>query len=81
MNFTYLKLHNVRKTVMIQVSRLNGESYYVNSNLIKTIEETPNTVITLTTEKKLIVKEKVTEIINKIIAYNQKIYLEKSRIE
>ena len=66
---------------MIQVSRLNGESYYVNSNLIKTIEETPNTVITLTTEKKLIVKEKVTEIINKIIVYNRKIYLDKSRIE
>ncbi len=74
-----LKLHNIREIDMVQVSRLNGESYYVNPNLIKTIEETPDTVITLTTEKKLIVKEKATEIVDKIIVYNQNIYLGRSR--
>ncbi len=64
---------------MVQVSRLNGKSYYVNPNLIETIEETPDTVITLTTEKKLIIKEKVTEVISRILKYNQSIYLDKKK--
>ena len=66
---------------MIKVSRLNGKEFFVNPNLIETIEETPDTVITLTTEKKLIVKEKITEIIESIIVYNRKIFLEKNRIK
>ena len=66
---------------MIEVSRLNGERYHVNPNLIETLEETPDTVITLTNEKKLIVKEKVTEIVGKIVKYNQSIYREKTGVE
>ena len=66
---------------MIEVSRLNGERYYVNPNLIETLEETPDTVITLTNEKKLIVKEKVTEIVGKIVKYNRSIYREKTSVE
>lgn len=42
---------------MIDVTRLNGSCVTVNSDLIETIEETPDTVITLTTGKKIIVKE------------------------
>ena len=45
------------------------------------MEETPDTVITLTTEKKLIVKEKATEIISKIITYNQSIYLKRNKVK
>ena len=52
----------------------------MNSNMIETIEEKPDTVISLNTEKKLIVKEKVTEVVDKIIEYNRKIYLERTRI-
>ncbi|MDH5719897.1 MAG: flagellar FlbD family protein [Spirochaetia bacterium] len=65
---------------MIKVSRLNGKEFYVNHNLIETIEETPDTVITLTTDKKLIVKEKIAEIIDSIIEHNKRTYLEKNRI-
>ena len=42
---------------MIDVTKMNGMSITVNSDLIETVEETPDTVITLTTGKKIIVKE------------------------
>ena len=66
---------------MIEVSRLNGSNFYLNPNLIETMEQTPDTVLTLTTDKKLIVKDTVSDIINKIIDYNRNIYLNKSRTD
>ncbi|WP_068556105.1 flagellar FlbD family protein [Thermotalea metallivorans] len=59
---------------MIQVTRLSGESYMVNGELIEFVEATPDTVITLTTGKKIVVKESVDEIVRRIIAYKQKIF-------
>lgn len=41
---------------MIEVTRLNGKGLTINSDLIEMIEETPDTVITLTTGKKIIGK-------------------------
>lgn len=41
---------------MIDVTRMNGKQFTLNSDLIETIEETPDTVLTLTTGKKIIVK-------------------------
>ena len=58
---------------MIKVTKLNGDVVYINSNLIEFIEETPDTMITLTTGKKIILKDDVEDIINRIIEYNQKI--------
>ena len=66
---------------MIKVSRLNGSNFYLNPSLIETMEQTPDTVLTLTTDKKLIVKDTVSDIINKIIDYNRNIYLNKSRTD
>ena len=42
---------------MIEVTRLNGTTVLINSDLIETVEETPDTVISLTTGKSLIVKK------------------------
>jgi flagellar protein FlbD len=58
---------------MIKVTRLNGEPIYLNSNLIEFIEETPDTMITLTTGKKVIIKENIEYVIERIIEYNHKI--------
>ncbi len=58
---------------MIKVTRLNGDPIYINSALIEFIEETPDTMVTLTTGKKLIIKEHVDEIIKSILEYNAKI--------
>jgi flagellar protein FlbD len=61
---------------MITVSRLNGKKFVVNCELIKFIEDTPDTVITLTTGEKLMVKESVDEVIRDTVSYRQKIYRE-----
>ncbi len=42
---------------MIEVTRMNGKEMTLNAELIESIEEVPDTVITLTTGKKIIVKE------------------------
>ncbi|MGB9679882.1 MAG: flagellar FlbD family protein [Thermoanaerobacteraceae bacterium] len=57
---------------MIKVTRLNGEEFVVNAELIEFIEKTPDTVISLTTGKKIVVKESVDDIILKTIEYKRK---------
>ena len=42
---------------MIEITKLNGAKMLVNTSLIETVEETPDTVITLTSGKKIIEKE------------------------
>lgn len=56
---------------MIIVTRLNDTQFYLNPHLIECMEETPDTVITLTTGKKLIVRDKADAIIKKIIEYRK----------
>lgn len=47
---------------MIYLTRLNGEKLAVNVDLIELLEATPDTVVTLTTGRKLVVKESVAQI-------------------
>ncbi len=56
---------------MIDVTRLNGAEVTINSDLIETVEETPDTVITLTTGKKLIVKESRQEVKNLVKSFKR----------
>ncbi|WP_345894747.1 flagellar FlbD family protein [Natroniella sulfidigena] len=60
---------------MIKLKRLNDSEIVVNAELIESIEATPDTVITLTTNHRLIVKEDVDEIIKMIIDYKRRIRL------
>ncbi|MFP4200270.1 MAG: flagellar FlbD family protein [Clostridia bacterium] len=57
---------------MISVTRLNGEQLYVNAELIETIEATPDTLISFTTGRKMMVLESVEEIVSRIIEYRSK---------
>lgn len=59
---------------MIRVSRLDGSELVINAELIELIEPTPDTIITLTTERKLIVRESVDEVIARVIAYRNRAY-------
>ena len=61
---------------MIQVTRLNGKEFIVNCELIKTIEANPDTVITLTTGEKLMVKESVDQILKSTLEYRKRLYQE-----
>lgn len=58
---------------MINVTKINGKEMTLNAELIQTIEQTPDTIITLTTERKIIVRETREEIIEKVIEYKQRI--------
>jgi len=59
---------------LIKVTRLNNSEFFVNADLIEFVEATPDTVISLTTGKKIVVKENVEEVRERIIAYHRKIF-------
>lgn len=59
---------------MIEVTRLNGIKLTVNAELIERVEELPDTVITLTTGNKIIVKESRQEVKNLVILYKKDIF-------
>jgi flagellar protein FlbD len=63
-----------REASVIAVTRLDGSKFYVNSDLIETIESTPDTVLTLSTQKKLIVRESPKELIDGVVAFRRRIF-------
>jgi len=65
---------------MIKVKKLNGKEFVVNCELIQYLEETPDTVLTLTTGQKVLVAETADEIIDKVIEYKAKILKRKSNV-
>lgn len=54
---------------MIRVTKLNGDIFYVNPYEIEFIEETPDTVISLKSGKKVLVSEKADAVIDKMIEF------------
>jgi flagellar protein FlbD len=58
---------------MIAVTYMDGEQLIVNAGLIETIEATPDTVITLVTGRKLMVRESVELVVEAVTAYLQRI--------
>lgn len=63
-----------RVIYLIEVTRLKGTKIIINAELIEIIEETPDTVITLTSGKKYIVSESSKEITDLVIEYKRKIH-------
>lgn len=59
---------------MIELTKMNESKFTINADIIECIEETPDTVITLTTGKKIIVKESMKEIKDLVISYKKAIY-------
>lgn len=58
---------------MIELTRLGGETLVVNADLIETIEATPDTVVSLTTGRKLVVREAADEVIERVVAYRRRL--------
>ena len=56
---------------MIEVTKLNDTKILINAELIETVEETPDTVISFVTGKKIIVKESRQEVKNLVILYKR----------
>jgi flagellar protein FlbD len=56
---------------MIQLTRLNNKPVTVNSDLIKFIEQSPDTLVTLITGEKIMVLEKADEVLTRIIDFRR----------
>lgn len=61
---------------MIEVTKMNGHKITLNAELIEVVEETPDTVITLTSGKKLLVKESRQDIKKLVVLYKKEIFYE-----
>ncbi|GMU25052.1 MAG: hypothetical protein AMXMBFR13_51230 [Phycisphaerae bacterium] len=58
---------------MIALTKLNGSRFVVNAELIRTIEQRPDTIIVLTDGETLMVKETMDEVVAKAIEYGRMI--------
>lgn len=58
---------------MISLTRLNNSSLTVNSDLIKFVEQSPDTVITLLNGEKILVRESVEEVLQRIIEFRRSV--------
>jgi flagellar protein FlbD len=58
---------------MILLTKINDAPITVNSDLIQYIEETPDTIITMTNSEKVVVREGMKEVIDKVIHYRRTI--------
>jgi len=56
---------------MIVLTRLNGKGFVLNAELIRTIEENPDTTITLVTGDHIVVREKMAEVVTRSIDYGR----------
>jgi flagellar protein FlbD len=59
---------------VIPVTRLNGTHFYLNAELIQLVEQTPDTVITLVNEKKVIVLESAALVTERVLAYQRSVH-------
>ena len=56
---------------MIQLTRLNNKPLFVNSDLIKFVEQSPDTLITLASGEKLVVLESPAEVLARVIEFRR----------
>lgn len=60
---------------MIQLTRLNNSRLAVNSDLIKYIEQSPDTVITLLNGEKLVVRETTEEVVGRVLQFRRSLIM------
>jgi flagellar protein FlbD len=58
---------------MIPVTRLGGAEVVINADLIVTVEKTPDTVITLTTGDRIMVRESVEEVVARATTFRHRV--------
>jgi flagellar protein FlbD len=58
---------------MIELTRLNGHPIIINAELIKFVEQNPDTVITLVTGDKMVVREAAPEVMHRVLDYRRKL--------
>ena len=56
---------------MIKLTRLGGDAFVLNADLIQYVEQRPDTFITLTTGERLVVVESMDEVVRRAVTYQQ----------
>jgi len=56
---------------MINVTKLNGSRLVINADLVEFIESTPDTLLSLTTGRKIMVKEDMEAVVQRIVDYRR----------
>jgi len=60
-----------RRDVMIALRKMSGQEFVLNSDLIESLESTPDTLITLTSGKKIMVRNNLEDVVKKAVKYKQ----------
>jgi flagellar protein FlbD len=63
---------------LIELTRLNGRALVVNCDLIKYVESAPDTMLTLVTSEKIVVRESCAEVVARAFAYRVRLLRETS---
>jgi flagellar protein FlbD len=74
--FNFLRqrpINGTKEKAMIELTRLNGRTMVLNSDLIKTAETSPDTMLTLINGEKLIVRETIPEVEERVLAYRARL--------
>lgn len=58
---------------MVKLTQINGEEITVNADLIEAIEKAHDTIVTLTTSRRIRVREEIDEIIDRVVEYKRRI--------
>lgn len=59
---------------MIKVTRINGEDFYINAEQIEHMETTPDTIVTVVSGRKFVVRESPQEVIDRVITYRRSLF-------
>ncbi len=58
---------------MIQLTRLNSHPLVINSDLIKFVEQSPDTVITLVNGEKIVVRENAQDVLERVVQFRRSV--------
>lgn len=62
-----------RLGIMIKLTRLDNREVVVNADLVEFVEATPETIISMTTGKKVVVRESVDEVIRRFVEFRHRV--------
>ena len=68
-----VRRRNARGETVIWATRLDGREFVINAEEIETVEATPDTVITLVSGRKQIVRESPDELVGRVLEYRRKL--------
>ncbi|QTX31660.1 flagellar FlbD family protein [Aminithiophilus ramosus] len=64
---------------MIEVTRLNGEVFVINADLIETVEARPDTVLFLVNGRRYVVRESVSDVVGRVVAFRRSLNVPRGR--